>query len=321
MEQEECVRSVVSTEFLLTNMMIEEMCEDKGIGTTAAVRELAENVIGKKYEYCMVSEPDPSVDENYEKSFRKKYEAVIKDSIKEAFNNVNFSKKTEEELTQLGVCLFSKSVPRWYNAKSPSLMFAGYGDAEELPQIYSLRIFGVADYRVKHDLIEHEFPAIDDNIYSVIAPFVSSEAILNFVNGIDPEYEINVMKALYSALNEYHSSVVDELEKLGIRKNNKIYENIINKRNSSIDKPIDNIVAHEYSSHQKPFHGKMATLSKNEMASLAEALIRLAFLKYEFSGRIDTSEILIEIASITKEEGVPMGKEDPSNKAAEVLAG
>ena len=181
------------------------------------------------------------------------------------------------------------------------LVFAGFGNDEILPSLVEIMTDGAvgdvvkADIRTGHDLARM-------GTHTVILPFAQSEMVERFMEGIDPDfsrYVNNYFVALFTnvAREILESTIpggspsdeqVTELQRLVDRKLDQFREDTQALRQDAFINPILEIVQY---------------LPKEELASMAEALVSLTSLKRRVSTEEESVGGPIDVAVVSKGDG------------------
>lgn len=184
------------------------------------------------------------------------------------------------------------------------IVVAGYGENEIFPSFYSYNIDGIYNDVLRINLESNravDVMVTDLTTTAMIKPFAQQEMVHAFVEGADPELLNNIMNSIDDAFEQFPSLLAHSI---GRELEQDIYESIIK---------IGNELTQDFKSKTKEFLQKeyidplleVATiLPKDELASMAKALVNLTSLKRKVSNQQETVGGPIDVAFISKGEGL-----------------
>jgi hypothetical protein len=188
---------------------------------------------------------------------------------------------------------------RFYTTYS-GLVFAGFGEEEIFPSLIPVNISVAINNRLRWFDDDKSKAVITHNAMSFIRPFAQKDVIDTMLKGTDP--------GLY---NLY----LKQFEQF-ITKNNLAIATMVDKKDPAIAKKIREIdsrqltsALHDLISQQtrkfyvEPMMGAVSTLSKEDLAEMAESLIYLTYLKKRFTFSEENVGGPVDVAVITKGDG------------------
>lgn len=205
--------------------------------------------------------------------------------------------KTWQKIAALSITRQQTQYPTY-----SGIVIAGFGESEIFPRYISILDAGVASDTHRftisdRDGIDHKGNA------AVVVPFAQHEMVKRFMDGVDPRYEQFLHGAIDGAMKELAEGIID----VHVRgtKNNK--ETI----RKAVVKQIPDILREIRSTAEKwrrdmfvsPVMTAVQNLPKEELASLAEALVNLTSIKRRVSTERETVGGPIDVAVISKGDG------------------
>ncbi|MEQ8924293.1 MAG: hypothetical protein RLO81_00685 [Fulvivirga sp.] len=181
------------------------------------------------------------------------------------------------------------------------LAFSGFGDEEIFPAMHSSKVGGMLNgkLRMKQD---ESSSIIDNDNNSAIIPFAQTDIIQTFIEGIDPFVKHSIPAMFYHSLEEFRDAVLE-----GIDKSNDSEKSMEKALNRSIKEVVNYLVEEledlRYENHIGPMLNTIATLSKEDMAEMAESLINLTYLKRRVTFDQESVGGPVDVAVITKGDG------------------
>ncbi len=160
---------------------------------------------------------------------------------------------------------------------------------------------GIAENILKYE--EHVQGKIDFGVDAHIASFAQNEMVFTFIEGIDWNYRYEIEQYLHKLVEEYPNTVIDSVKELSDDKK-EIYKQEFRKLSSQmIRQSIDKLNKYRRENYVDPLIDTVAILPKNELALMAESLIKLTSLKKRVTMEEETVAEPIDVALISKKDG------------------
>lgn len=180
------------------------------------------------------------------------------------------------------------------------LVVAGFGEKELLPSMISFDVEGLIGGQLKC-IQSSKFDATRKS-QGVIMPFAQTDMVYRFMEGIDPNYAVQLQENVGALLRQ---NAVDTLLALGVE------ENQIDAMGPAIQNATQASLQAFWREDQKyrreqfaaPIIDMAMSLPKDELANLAEALVSLTSLQRRVSREIETVGGAIDVAVISKGDG------------------
>jgi hypothetical protein len=199
------------------------------------------------------------------------------------------------QFAETGMCEAFK-LPGEYIGKT-GVVFAGFGDHDIFPSMIEYCSYGMVagkhvSAEISKGLIDHETPAW-------LSAFAQTSMSDTFSLGLSGDVYSSLMKSLDAGLKTFAEGIIREsggditrLPNLG---------GFINKAMNSISESVLNEARRE---HAFPLRRVLGVLPVEEMAELAEMLINLQSLKEKVTKPSETVGGPVDVAVITKSEGL-----------------
>ncbi|WP_447884930.1 hypothetical protein [Serratia fonticola] len=182
------------------------------------------------------------------------------------------------------------------------IVFAGYGDDEYYPSIINVNVMGV--YRDKvllHTGISNKSAA---GSHCAIIPFAQDEEVVSFIEGCNNtinDFTFTLVDEIIERAKSYIDANVldhvspDHRENIAASLKNlwpQLFTDFLHKRQSFVnEKQVDKVIS------------MLSSLSKNDLAYMAESLVNLTAFKRKVSNEHDTVGGPIDVAVISKGDG------------------
>jgi hypothetical protein len=177
------------------------------------------------------------------------------------------------------------------------LVFAGYGEHDVFPQMIEFSGLGILLGR--HVAVEVSSMKIDYDVPAWMRAFAQTSMSDTFTLGMSGDVYSSVMKAVGSGLEQVASEVC---EAAGVAPAElKDLESILDRGRSRISKSV---LDEARDQHATPMRSILGVLPIDEMAELAETLINLQSLKEKVTRPSETVGGPVDVAVITKSEGL-----------------
>lgn len=224
------------------------------------------------------------------------------DSIEAAISVVFESLPLDDELLETLRALFAQFVVRAYFTPNVSgIVFAGFGDADTFPGLVSFEFDGVYLSKLKwrDDVKESTGP----NSRAVIRPFAQREMVDLFMSGIDPAYSETIEKALTGFVAGLPAVIsdaahADEATAAQIRARMELGAAEL------LQAFRDELASYSFNAHIGPIIDAVASLPKDELGAMAEALVNLTSFKRRVTLDAETVGGAVDVAVISKGDGL-----------------
>lgn len=181
------------------------------------------------------------------------------------------------------------------------LVFTGFGELEIFPSCYSINLGGVLNNKIR--ISENPNPInISSEMDASIAPFAQTDIMRTFIEGIDPEVKGSIPSAFTSALEQFKQLVLASIDNSTTTE-----QSLRNVLEQAIPDVVNSLVERlhdlRFERHIGPMLHTISSLSKEDLAEMAESLINLTYLKRRASFSEESVGGPIDVAIITKGDG------------------
>ncbi|MER9679798.1 hypothetical protein NKJ23_10775 [Mesorhizobium sp. M0184] len=202
-----------------------------------------------------------------------------------------------EDLRSFAALVIRKAYP---SPGASGLVIAGFGEKELLPSLQAFRIDGILCKRIKSFETDN-FDATRENRGGVM-PFAQTDMVDRFMQGIDPEYAVQLHESIKGLL---YTNAVDTALALGHSQDD------VDSKRDAFTTATGAAVDKFWESHQRirrerfvsPIVDMAMSLPKDELANLAESLVSLTSLQRRVSRELETVGGAIDVAVISKGDG------------------
>jgi len=285
-------------EKIITDVIKENLVEIEKQKTIKTKKEIIKHkLILKINDLILKHEEDELLvdfqDYSYDK-FKKKHETILNDLFNKYYSELTISNQIKNKLFKI---IHHLVVGKYFLGKWTGLIFAGFGEKEIYPRCLPVNIGEVFDNRIRYVIDEQNIAIIGDEINAAIRPFAQRDVIDTILSGIDDNLESTIYNSFENFLRDF-LSIINEVvdDKVRSKINNIDIKSVIKQfagKFQSVKKEI----------HVNPLMSAISTLSKEDLAELAESLIYLTYLKRRMSFSEESVGGPIDVAVITKGDG------------------
>jgi hypothetical protein len=191
-----------------------------------------------------------------------------------------------------------------YSDKVSGIVIAGYGEKEIFPSLHEFEIEGIFS-----DVLKFRKGAItkisavggeDGSTTAAIRPFAQKEMVHSFIEGVDPFLYSTMFRILGDVFNNYPEILEQSLTKKIDENEKEIIRNTGEQLLQLIDDEIEKVQGEKF---VNPIIDIVNVLPKEELASMAEALVNLTSLKRKVTIDAETVGGPVDVAVISKGDG------------------
>lgn len=227
-------------------------------------------------------------------------------SVSDMFNEIVDQQFTKNNLT-LGVELTEKIkivLFEFLRSKTmlsyTGLIFAGFGESEIYPSLIPLNISLAFEGRLKYYADLSMSATISNNTSGAICPFAQTDVIDTILSGIDPTLDKTYLENFEKFFEKYNQEIISILGESNIELAAKIKGVDLKKLVLEYTKKNEEI---KQSNYINPLMNAVSTLSKEDLAEMAESLIYLTYLKRRITFAEESVGGPVDVAIISKGDG------------------
>lgn len=230
--------------------------------------------------------------------FKKINQSIINSSFQKFFGKTDLKSTHKSKLTRIIYYIISS--PIFYGSIS-GLVFTGYGKKQIYPACVSLQVGEVFNNRIRYALDKDKPRRIGENASAMILPFAQRDVIDTILTGIDQDLESTLYSSFASFLSKFTKKIAGMVEPVDKNLSEKIESIDVE---SLMNDFADDFLSIKEERHIMPLMSSIETLSKEDLADLAESLVYLTYLKRRMSFSEESVGGPIDVAIITKGDGL-----------------
>jgi hypothetical protein len=251
-----------------------------------------------------------------EEAFKDALIKIVESVFYRVLENSKENNSSDESLNKLKVSLdllvnlvyldFRKATNSFNDS---GVVIAGFGEEEIYPALATVsfeQLYWMK--RLKHTPIDSKHVTPQQNV--IIETYAQNESIINFTNGINPEFQEfiydSIIGAVFQISQELYKQMLDyaTLREMDISGIEKLRDEFNSKVFKSIRALLGEIDTYKEAKFIEPFKSAISFLPKDEMAAAAKALVELSGLSHKVSTKIESVGGPVDVAVITKGDGL-----------------
>lgn len=230
------------------------------------------------------------------------YRPRLADTAEATFGELSLSASIKSQLGRLALLVLTRR-PDGGLPDSSGIVIGGYGEAEIFPHLQIYEMVGIAAGHVLYHQV-HELDAdITFTNTASIVPFAQQEMVHTFMEGVDPEYQGFLEKDLRNTLDGIVQAVVEVGTFADQAEKEQFEKALSTAAGGELSRCVERLKKYRDRHQVAPVISMVASLPKDELAELAEALVALTSLKRKMSNQRETVGGPIDVAVLSKGDG------------------
>ena len=271
----------------------ELMEDDAGRRAVEFVEQISDSMLG--------SSSTSNYDEASKQEIAEKYRAIIDKLVQDVFGRFPIGEVARDRLTKLAVEVLAQFHPDTSFLTS-GIVIAGYGKAEIFPHLVHYSIGGMVLGQIKY----REEGSFEINVESdaMIMPFAQVDMVCRFVEGADPDYKKTIGEDIELLFSELPSRIIGMISELTDAQKRQYEQKV----SEVISRPfLEGYTKHIESYQHSRFIDRilkiLQIMPRDEMATMAEALVSITSLQRRVSTQSETVAGPVDVAIISKGDG------------------
>ncbi|MGB1310064.1 MAG: hypothetical protein ACPG47_02585 [Leucothrix sp.] len=271
----------------------------KPVSNEGVVKLFAE-LVDDKHKAFAAEKFATGMDEAFEAKSRTHYLSLFKEFQDGVFQSLKIEQQTADKLNDLAIFLHTRAV----FSRTSGLVFAGYGESEIYPSVVNIELEGVLQGRLKYRLRTDKSRKISSNRDAFIYPFAQEDMVNLFMNGVNTRVLSHMQTALTGFIEKVPDLIKDDDLKSEDRSAAEIKDALLLNLRAMLGSYYQDFGQHIRTDHITPVMNMVRVLPKDELASMAEALVNLTAFKRKVTNTLETVGGPIDVAVISKGDGL-----------------
>ncbi len=258
------------------------------------IKEAIENA------HKMVTEKNdlPLASKNLSNEINKKYDEFIRKIINQVFQKLPITRSLKNKLKILCQSLLFKDIGL---GNQSGLVIAGFGEKDFFPSLISFEIDGIVCDKLKYKITDNQKMSWQER--AIVFPFAQSEMVHTFMQGIDPNLQTVLNSYLSKLFDVYYPEQISQAFPTSKSSKEKIKKKLKEVGNVLVKDLLATVEKHKRERNVDPVLEAVEFLPKEELASMAEALVNLTSFKRRVTLDAETVGGPIDVAVISKGDG------------------
>lgn len=278
--------------------------EKHGSVSAGRIAEITDERIRAEGEEWKEAERRPGIGRKFGSALVEKYRSAIAGEREAAFGKLPLSRTHITMLDRMAGHLFTRC-PRHFEQGGTGVVIAGYGDDDQFPAFQSLELTGIVANRPVVLVHEPERVTRDEN--SAIFPFAQTGMVELFLEGLGPAAREHLDGQAGDMLLEYRKRAISVLDDAA--------QDITSRRRAALVRKLDGAAegllqqyreaVEEFTEHySEQFGAVVGSLSKADMAYMAEMLVNLTSFKRKVTMASESVGGPVDVAVISRGDGL-----------------
>ncbi|HKO96559.1 MAG TPA: hypothetical protein VJU86_06195 [Pyrinomonadaceae bacterium] len=305
--QDQTAVSIVRQYFQSLSQTIDE--EIKELASKKAVSEqqiksATRKNINKWHQLLKAQPTPPDLPGALEKEILQKYRDRIDKLISDAFDSLPLTEQLKKRLSDIAVWVLSKDLSEVGSENYSGLVIAGFGETDLYPSVITYRVESVVLNHLRYVHLSEKSDRITAKRVARVIAFAQDEMVAGFMEGIDPKFLERIFMEMAKIFSKvYPDEIVKKLPGLTKKRKETLLADL---RKIGIDLVGvfgTAIAEHRQKKHIDPIVRAVSVLPKEELVSMAEALVSLTSTKRRVTLDAETVGGPIDVAVISKGDG------------------
>lgn len=270
--------------------------------TPEEITQIVKETIGKIFDEWKDAKPITGLPKNFSQKLRDKHKKTIKNIREKVFQRLPIGSAESNRLNAMALYLFTKIIHHMSSSDRSGIVVAGFGEDDIFPALYSYYIDGYVNKKLIY--VEGFESEIGLTTTASIYPFAQHEMVNTFMEGINPQYDEKINEDLTKLITDYTSVIIDTIAGGADGKAKRKLSKILFKSSQKmLEEFLGDLNKYKKEEFSDPVLAVVAVLPRDELASMAESLIKLTSFKRRVSMDDETVAGAIDVAVISKSDG------------------
>lgn len=299
-DQDDAVKDLVFFHMFMLREQIKERLDEEAAKTTKGlsskdVSSVVASEIKDTLDTCR--KLIKGLDKPTRERAKTRYDSLIKDSRKKIFDKLPITAAASRNLASI---IHEILCREFFGPFETGVVIAGFGDDEFLPSLINFEMEQMVESRPRYRLAGKTEINADNT--AAVTPFAQLDMVQAFMNGI----QHGLSDYMTKTTDDLFSGVVDAMIQIVTAKDKKLGAELsitISPNVDSLKKQLFTDWKNRQRRYWEPVVGIVSTLPKDELASMAEALVNLTKFRRRVTNVPETVGGPIDVAVITKGDG------------------
>lgn len=281
---------------------VDKLIAERGSAGDDDVARVVSDAIGEHYSFWDKCEAAAGHLEEKPRDLGLKYTRIIASAKKQVFHKLPISRVLSERIRTIALMLFVKFPKGLAKPGASGVVVTGFGHKEAFPSLQSFSFHGIMNNRLRYRRDDDAQTGHEQT--ASIWPYAQREMVDTFMCGVDPDYQHAIERGVAKMLRDYPSIILDHIEKLTVNEKDALRKQIAPAGDQMLASYREGLREYRKNNHIEPVVSVVAHLPKDELAAMAESLVRLTSFKRRVTMEAETVAEPIDVAVISKGDGL-----------------
>ncbi|MCL4740987.1 MAG: hypothetical protein KJZ54_02180 [Phycisphaerales bacterium] len=281
--------------------LVDEFIEEHKEITKEQVTEILHAQIEKHVDEWKRGKVMPGITKTNLPRVRAELKNRVERIIDSLFSNVDLSQADHRALQYLGEAIFTRHANLGRTSDS-GVVIAGFGTEEIVPALTSMevrgRLAGVLQWRQLHEFTMEKMQ------YGVIVPFAQTDEVQSFLDGVHPDYQRRLNQDFEVILDRATDIILDEVKGPAANEKKRARQAVADRLRKEYDEYTKKLKEFRQQEYSHPILHVLAGTPKDQLAAMAEAMVNITSFKRRVSTQAETVGGPIDVALISKGDGL-----------------
>jgi len=263
--------------------------------------DVASKIIKDHYEIWSTGKEIPCCPANFEEESLIKYDSILDEVIKNVFEKYPLTHNHRDMLKKIAIWVVTRFSEKISNSDNSGVVIAGFGKKDIFPILENYKFERIINNKLKY--IELGTFPVNDETGARIIPFAQSEMVSTFMEGVDPGYRSFKDGYIFKIFGDYAEIIINTLDKYSDLEKEKLKTKLVSSGEQLVNDLGKALADYRRMYLFGPILNVVSGLPRDELASMAEALVNLTSLKRRVTPENETVGGPIDVAIITKGDG------------------
>lgn len=268
--------------------------------SVSETHEIFRNVISAHHQEWLGFNIIESFSGNGIAEFIAKNKKVIDQQVSDVFERISLRKSDKSSLSEIAARLFGANR---FPTSTSGIVIAGFGVKEVFPSVLAYDCDCKVGGKLKYVYQAHKSVTIQEDNDAAVIPFAQSEMVGTFMEGIDPTLRSKSDDYLTTLFQDYPAAIVSGLS-LAPDQAAELTKKLQAQSQKLYDGYKEFMRKYQAGAHVVPIVNMVAVLPKDELATMAEALVNLTSFKRKVTAETETVGGPVDVAVISKGDGL-----------------
>jgi len=240
-------------------------------------------------------------EQNMEKRLRKQIVPIAKPVLANVFEERVKTRTLRSWFFDIATMLHTRDI---YSNGISGLVVAGFGSDDIYPAFTTSEIEGRLSRQLKFRERPDKSFRVNHPLECSIVPFAQEDMVATFMNGMSPAVETFFSSGIRHLMSKFPDAIPEKLFKGNAKTRAQTHSTIRDGAGKLAETFLKELSAFARSEQVDPVLSMVRSLPKDELASMAEALVNLTAFKRRITDQLETVGGPVDVAVISKGDGL-----------------